>query len=301
MKIAIMGAGAVGCYFGALLHRAGHEVVLVGRPALVKAVHIQGLRLEMQGFDDYLPLRASTEASAVAGAGLVLCCVKSGATEAAGAQMAPHLAPGASVLSLQNGVDNAARLSAVLGREAIPAAVYVAVEMAAPGHVRHHGRGELVIGPSAGSEALAQTLAAARIPTQISPRVADALWTKLVVNCAYNALSALTQLPYGQLAQSPGIVASMRDIHDECAAVAQALGIVLPETLWDEVMAIAANMAGQRSSTAQDVARGKPSEIDHINGHIVREGERLGIPTPVNRVLHALVKLHDRETTARRR
>ncbi len=295
MKIAVMGAGAVGCYYGARLFQAGHEVVLIGRGALVEAVRAHGLRLQMDGFDGSLPMPAARDAEAARGAEVVLFCVKSGDTEAAGRALAPVLAPGSTVLSLQNGVANPARLAAVLpGRQVLPAVVYVAAEMAGAGHVRHHGRGELVIGPSPSSQALAEDFTAAGVPTRVSAHVADALWTKLVINCAYNALSALTQLPYGELVRGEGIVASMREAVAECEAVAQARGIALPATMWDDVLAISRSMAGQRSSTAQDVARGKPSEIDHINGHVVREGEALGIPTPVNRLLHALVKLRDR-------
>lgn len=294
MKIAVMGAGAVGCYYGARLFQAGHEVVLIGRDALVDAVRAHGLHLQMDGFDGFLPLQASRHAEAVRGADVVLFCVKSGDTDAAGREIAPFLADGCTVLSLQNGVDNAERLSTVLaGQPVLPAVVYVAAEMAGAGHVRHHGRGELVIGPSPASEPLAEAFSASGVPTRVSPRVADALWAKLVINCAYNALSALTQLPYGELVRGEGVLAAMGDVVAECQAVATASGIALPATMWDDVLAISRSMAGQRSSTAQDVARGKPSEIDYINGHIVRTGEALGIPVPANRLLHALVKLRD--------
>ncbi len=114
MRIAVMGAGAVGCYFGALLHRAGHEVVLIGREGLVEAVRARGLRLQAQDFDGWLPLAADTSPSAVSHAGLVLFCVKSGDTESAGAAMAPFLAPDCIVLNMQNGVDNAVRPVEVL-------------------------------------------------------------------------------------------------------------------------------------------------------------------------------------------
>jgi 2-dehydropantoate 2-reductase len=293
MRIAVMGAGAVGCYFGALLHRAGHEVVLIGRKALVEAVHAHGLRLQAQGFDGLLPLQADTAPAAVAGANLVLFCVKSGDTASAGAAMAPFLAPGCTVLNMQNGVDNAARLSQVLARETVPVAVYVAVGMAVPGHVVHYGRCELVLGPMAGSEAAAALLNAAGIPSTVTPLVHDALWTKLAINCAYNALSALTQLPYGELVKQPGIAATMHDVVEECRAVARAVGVSLPDSIHADTQAISRTMAGQISSTARDVARGRRSEIDFINGYVVREGERLGIATPLNRLLHGLVRVKD--------
>lgn len=291
MHIAVMGAGAVGCYYAALLARAGHQVTLIGRPALVEAVRAAGLQLESAAFTGRVEVAASTDPAAAGDAELVLFCVKSGDTETAGAQLAPHLAAAAQVLSLQNGVDNAARLARVLGRAVIPAVVYVATEMAAPGQVRHHGRGELVIGPSASSAALATLLGQAGIPTTVSDTVLEALWSKLVINCAYNALSAIGQIPYGALVGADGARQVMRDAFDECLAVARAQGVLLPEALWDATMAISVNMAGQRSSTAQDLARGKPSEIDHLNGSIVRLGAASGIATPVNRSLWCAVKL----------
>src|SRR5215207_3665507 len=113
LKVAVMGAGAVGCYYGGMLARAGHEVVLIGRPQHVEAIERNGLRMETKAFDERVRLAASTEASAVRGADLVLFCVKSTDTEAAGAQISPHLTPGALVLTLQNGVDNADRLRTV--------------------------------------------------------------------------------------------------------------------------------------------------------------------------------------------
>lgn len=294
MKVAVMGAGAVGCYYGGMLARAGHDVVLIARPQHVEAIARDGLRLETQQFDERVGaphLTASVDAAAVEGAQLVLFCVKSTDTESAGAAIAPHLAADALVLTLQNGVDNAGRLRGAIAHEVAAAVVYVATEMAGPGHVRHHGRGELVIEPSAQSEAVAQTLIAAGVPTEISANVRGALWAKLILNCAYNALSAISQLPYGRLVEGEGVRASMRDVVAECVAVAQADGVSLPPDIDAAVRRIAETMPGQYSSTAQDVARGKRSEIDHLNGYVVRRGEALGVATPANRLLHTLVRL----------
>lgn len=291
MKIAVMGAGAVGCFFGALLAKAGHEVVLIGRPAHVEAVRAGGLRLEWVDAEETIVLGASTEAQAVAGAGLVLVCVKSGDTEEAGRLMAPHLAPGAVLVSLQNGVGNAQRLGALLGRHVIPAAVYVAVDMAGPGHVRHRGRGELVIGAGEGAEALTALLRGAEIPTALSAEVESVLWTKLVLNCAYNALSAITLQPYGVLVAADGAERLIRTILAECEAVASACGIHLPEGQAERVLAAAHAMAEQISSTAQDMIRGRPTEIEYLNGHIVRQGQAHGVPTPLNQALTTIVKI----------
>ncbi len=292
LKIAVMGAGAVGCYYGGLLARAGHTVVLIARPLHVAAVSQHGLRLQTTTFDTHVPLAASSEPAAVAGADVVLFCVKSTDTEGAGALIRPHLAANALVLCLQNGVDNADRLRGVLPDHAVAAAVvYVATEMAGPGHVQHHGRGELVLEPSAYSGALAQAFIAAGVPTEVSANVRGALWAKLILNCAYNAVSAITQLPYGQTVPGEGIQDLMRDVVAECLAVANAEGVQVPGDVDAAIRKIADTMRSQYSSTAQDLARGKRTEIDYLNGLIVKRGTALGVATPANRVLWALVKL----------
>lgn len=292
LKVAVMGAGAVGCYFGGMLARAGNEVTFIARPQHVEAIARDGLRMETRTFHEYVRARAVGEPSGVSEADVVLFCVKSMDTESAGRQLRPYLRPDALVLCLQNGVDNADRLRAVLpDHEVAAAVVYVATEMAGPGHLKHHGRGELVIEPSFASESVAQALVAAGVPTEISSNVRGALWLKLILNCAYNAVSAIAQRPYGENVQSEGIWDVMRDVVDECLAVAKADGIQMPADAHVANRKLVETMPSQYSSTAQDLARGKPTEIDYLNGYIVRRGEALGVATPANRVLWALVKL----------
>ncbi len=298
LRVAVMGAGAVGCYFGGMLARAGHDVVLIGRPEHVRAIEAHGLRLQTRAFDEQVRLRASTDAAAVRGAGLVLCCVKSGDTEAAAQAMRAHLAPQALLLSLQNGVDNADRLRALLPQPVRAAVVYVATEMAGPGHVRHHGRGELVVEPGPGGDAWAQALRAAGIPVEISADVRQALWVKLILNCAYNAISAIGQVPYGRMVAVEGVAETMQQVVRECVAVACAEGVAVPADIEATVRGLAGSMPQQRSSTAQDLARGKPSEIEHLNGYVLRRGQAHGVPTPANQVLLTLVRLLERERSA---
>ena len=294
-----MGAGAVGCYFGGMLARAGHGVTLIARPQHVEAIERDGLHMEARTFDEHVRLKASSDPGAVRDADLVLFCVKSTDTESAGAQIRPHLRPDALVLCLQNGVDNADRLRKVLPEQAVSAAVvYVATEMAGPGHLKHHGRGELVIEPTAASRRAAQALIDCGVPTDVSDNVRGALWLKLVLNCAYNAISAIAQQPYGEAVKGPGITDVVRDVIDECIAVATAEGMDLPGDVHGAGTKLIATIPAQYSSTAQDIARGKPTEIDYLNGHIVKRGEALGVPTPANRVLWALVKLMEKKPVA---
>jgi 2-dehydropantoate 2-reductase len=297
-RVAVLGAGAVGCFYGAMLARAGHRVTLIGRPAHVEAIREGGLRFESKEFDARIRLDASTQPDAVRGARLVLVCVKSSDSERAAAEIAPFLERDAIVANLQNGVDNAERIEAVIKRPVIPAVVYVATEMAGPGHLKHHGRGELVIGaleaapvPQADLERVQRWFADAGVKVTISDNVAGELWGKLVVNCAYNAISAISQLPYGRMIGGAGVREVMRDVVAETLAVARASGVRTTPELPDNVYRIAEWMPTQYSSTAQDLQRGRPTEIDHLNGFVVRRGEALGVPVPANRVLFALVKL----------
>lgn len=295
-----MGAGAVGCYYGGMLSRAGHQVMLIGRPQHVEAIRQHGLLMDTTDFRAHVPVRASTEVSDIQGASLVLCCIKSNDTENAAAMMAPIVGNDTIVLSLQNGVDNAKRLHAQLLRTVYPAVVYVAVEMVGPGHLKHHGRGELVVGPSAMSAEMLADFLEAGVPVHVSENVVGELWAKLILNCAYNAISAITKLPYGILFENEGARDLMRTVVNECLAVAQRESITLPGDSWQGVERIAATMSGQLSSTAQDLMRGRHSEIDHLNGYIVRRGRSLAIDTPANQALYSVVKLLEGAFTADR-
>src|SRR5215831_15591297 len=304
-NVAVMGAGAVGCYFGAMLARAGARVQLIGRRALADAVARDGLQFEGIDFNGRVALSATTDPAGVAGAGLVLFSVKSTDTETAAQAIAPHLAPGAVVLSLQNGVDNVERLRARIAQVVVPAVVYVAAEVPAPGVVRHHGRGDLVIGEFGrrqGSDALiaglAAYLAGANIPTRISDNVEGELWWKLTLNCAYNAVSALGRSRYGPMMAMPQLRRVMAEAVGEIIALAGAKGvrIAMPDPV-EAVLRFGDSMPDAVSSTAQDIGRGRPTEIDYLNGYVVRECEARGLPAPTNRTLHALVKLLERAPT----
>ncbi|WP_291866951.1 2-dehydropantoate 2-reductase [Bradyrhizobium sp.] len=294
MQVAVIGAGAVGCYYGGLLLRAGHAVTFIGRQPHVDAINADGLLLDMQGFRGHLPAKAATEASSLAPPDLVLFCVKSADTEQAGRSLAERLRTDTLVLSLQNGVDNAQRLQAVTGHPVIPAVVYVGSEMAGPGHIRHHGGGDLVIGASSASEALARTLTAAGIRTAIADDIETTQWTKLITNCAFNALSAVAGIAYGPMMQVEGAEDVIASAIEEAATVARACGVAMPQDLAAQILKIPAAMPNQMSSTAQDLLRGKPSEIDFLNGHVVRKGAELGIPVPTNHALQVMVKLAER-------
>jgi 2-dehydropantoate 2-reductase len=226
--------------------------------------------------------------------------VKSADTEEAGRLLAGRLRPETSVLSLQNGVDNPQRFRAVTGHPVIPVVVYVGSEMAGPGHVKHHGGGALVIGASPESQTLAEALKAAEIQTTIADDIESIQWSKLATNCAYNALSAVAGISYGPMSQVEGTKDVVASAVQEVLMVARACGVSMPKDLMEQILKIPAAMPNQMSSTAQDLARGKPTEIDFLNGYVVRKGAELGIPTPTNRALQVMVKLAERSNAAPR-
>lgn len=301
--IAVVGAGAVGSFYGAMLARAGHKVTLIGRPAHAEAIQRDGLKLDLAAAPatEIVHMDASTDLSSLQTADLVLFCVKSTDSASVARQMAPHLAPHALIMSLQNGVENAALIAQQVPHAVIPCVVYVATEMPAPGCVKHHGRGDLVMGtmqtsrlqdPQKTLQELVELFGSAQVPVQISQNVMAELWSKLLINCAFNAISGLAQIQYEKLAALESVRSTQTALVKEVIAVALADGIQLSEPVALEAVAkISVTMGGQKSSTAQDMARSKPSEIDHLNGFIVRRGQALGVATPVNQALFALVKL----------
>jgi len=291
-----VGAGAVGGYFGGLLARAGASVVMIGRETFVEAVQKNGLFLDTLQFQENVRVEASTELSAVRGAEVVMFCVKTTDNASTARALAPLLAPGAIVLSMQNGVANAEQIRAA-GVEAIPSVVYVAASVPEPGRVKHVGRGDLVVGPENGTtRSIAALFSRAGVPCRISENIQGELWTKLIWNCALNAVSALGRAKYGQIAASSDALKVVETAVYEVLAVARAAGVHLPgledpKAALAGALKIATQMAEAVSSTGQDLNRGKRTEIDSLNGYIARRGAELGVPTPVNHALYALVKL----------
>jgi len=303
-RIAVVGAGAVGGYFGGMLARAGAPVMMIGRAAFVEAVKKNGLFLDTVQFKESVRVEASTELKDVRGAEMVLFCVKTTDNAATASALAPLVAPGALVVSMQNGVDNAEQIRAASGTDALSAVVYVAASVPEPGRVKHVGRGDLVVGPrSAQSERFAATFERAGVGCRISDNIAGELWTKLTWNCALNAISALGRAKYGQIAASPDARKLVETAVYEVLAVAKAANIH-PPGFEDPQVAIAGSfkiatqMAEALSSTAQDMNRGKRTEIDSLNGYISRRGVEFGVPTPVNHALYTLVKLAEATSTS---
>jgi len=260
-RIAVVGAGAVGGYFGGMFVRAGAPTVFIGRKGFADAVNANGLVLDKSHGQERIAARATTEMSAVRDCSLILFCVKANDTQYTANQMAPFLRPDATVVCLQNGVDNADQVGAAASVVVLSAAVYVAVSMPEPGRVKHLARGDLIIGPpSEKTTEVANLFVSAGISCRISDNIEGELWLKLLCNCALNAISALGHARYGQIAQNSDAKLLMQHIIDEVLAVAHGGGVVLPgirdrESGMAAALEIATQMPGALSSTAQDLDR----------------------------------------------
>ena len=235
--------------------------MMIGRAAFVEAVKKNGLFLDTLQFKESVRVEASAELKDVRGAEVVLFCVKTTDNAATASALAPLVAPGALVVSMQNGVDNAEQIRAASGIDALSAVVYVAASVPEPGRVKHVGRGDLVVGPQyTQSERFAALFERAHVGCRISDNIDGELWTKLTWNCALNAISALGRAKYGQIAASPDARRVVETAVYEVLAVAKAAGFIhldlrIPKVALAGAFKIATQMAEALSSTAQDMNR----------------------------------------------
>ena len=297
MRVAIFGVGAMGCLFGARLSPHA-DVTLAGHwQEQIAALTTHGLRfVRPDGGEESIPLRATDDIASLGEVALALILVKAAGTARAAQEAAGILAPDGLALTLQNGVGNfdvlAERVG--IGRAALGVTAQGAA-LLGPGVVRYAGPGptHLAARPEIGAqvEKAAALLRQGGFETHIVENLDSLVWGKLVINAGINALTAILRVPNGALLESEWARGLMRAAALEAAAVAAASGVALPYS--DPVARVeeVARMTGpNRSSMLQDVLRGAPTEIGAINGAVVRAGERLGVPTPVNWTLHHLVK-----------
>ena len=299
-KIYVLGAGAVGCYFGGMLARGHHDVTFIARPERTAALNESGLEMDCKAFHETVQVKASADPSILSDADLVLLSVKSLDTERMLAEVKSILPSKAVILSLQNGVANIDLASKIIANPIYAAVVYVAAEMIGPRTMKHHGRGELLIGnlgqgTSVGDQNLKEItrlFEEAGVPCSLAPQIKRDMWLKFMVNCSFNAISGIGQIPYGEMMKSPGIVKLIEEITKEFLVIAahEKVDISMSEALAVN-KSIATTMLTQVSSTAQDLARGKMTEINFLNGYIVELGKRYKVATPYNESVYALVKM----------
>jgi 2-dehydropantoate 2-reductase len=299
-KIYVLGAGAVGCFFGGMLARSNKDTTLIARPERANAISADGLEMQCQKFQEIVSINVSHDLSALTDADLVLLCVKSPDTENTMKQVSSIIPKEAVILSLQNGVANVEIASSITNNPVYPAVVYVACGMHGQRVLKHHGRGELLVGSiNAISPHELESLReictlfeSADVPCKVAPNILRDMWLKFLVNCSYNGISGIGQIAYGDMVRMPEIVQLIEGITKEFLAVASRKGIQISlaeATHANEL--IAKTMATQISSTAQDLKRYKKTEIDYLNGYIVELGKHFGMETPFNSSIYTMVKM----------
>lgn len=297
MMITIIGIGAMGCLFGAYLSRAAPVTLLGHWPAQITALRQDGLRLiGMDGSESHHRLSVVTTPAATPPADLVLVLVKSYQTAHIAPLAAQLLSPTGIVVTLQNGLNNLAQLTAVLGSErVISGSTAQGATLIEPGLVRHAGNGPTYLAKTTETavrvQQLTHLLQKAGLETDLIEDTNSLIWGKLAINAAINPLGALLNVPNGYLVQNATARKFMVAAAREAAAVAQGLGIKLPYAdAATQAIAVAQATANNYASMSQDLQRGRPTEIEAICGPIVQHGQQLGIPTPVNGRLLTLIK-----------
>ena len=307
MRILMMGSGGVGCYYGALLARAGEDVTFVARGANLAALRERGPRVQsVLGDFTVPPVRAMEDPGSLGPMDLILFCVKAYDTETAAPLVRRNVGPRTAVISLQNGVEKEGQLARALGEGAVMGGVaYLFATRVAPGVVEHRGGprkvafGELAGGDSERGRRIEATLKGAGIDAEFSRDVRVLIWDKFMTICATAGATSLTRLPINEILACPPGRALLEGLMAEVHRLALAQGIPLPEDAPAVRLAYLEKLEkGARTSLYHDLVAGRRMELDFIHGTAVRLGRRLGIPTPLCFAAYAALKPHDDRATA---
>ena len=310
MRVAVIGSGGVGGFVGGRLAKAGHEVAFLARGEHLRALQTRGLRVQSTDGDFDLPSVSATDRPGELGpADLFLFTVKTYDTEAAAAPLKPLLQPGATVLTLQNGIDNHERIDGVLGAGvALPGTIRIETAIAEPGLIAHTSQGHIIrfgelSGPGAPRSERVERLRAAFEEAGLTAAVpADMrveLWDKFLFIVPFSALTTLARAPIGEILASPALTASLSDLLAEAAAVAKAEGVDFGADVVEQRLRWMRRLHPEfKSSMQRDLERGKPLEHEALAGAVVRLGARHGIPTPVTACVNAVLALEDRRARA---
>jgi 2-dehydropantoate 2-reductase len=297
MRILIVGAGALGGFYGGLLARSGADVTFLARGATLDRLRASGLTVESKQFGSFtLPVSTAASVEELDTPDLVFFSVKAYDLEETARTIAPLVGEGTTVLAVQNGIDHPQRLAAILGEgRVVPGVVYVSTTVSSPGSVVHvGGPGLLQIGEIAPRvddriAAIGAMFSATGVPVEVSPDIWPKLWTKFAAICAMSGVSALTRLTLRQIFDEPETRRLYHDVMDEVTRVALAAGAAIPDDTADRLMTMLDQMPAlpERGSMAYDLMAGRRLEVGTLNGTVVRIGEERGVPTPLNRVIYA--------------
>jgi 2-dehydropantoate 2-reductase len=298
MKILVMGAGGVGAYFGARLQQAGEDVIFCARGENLRAMREHGLEITSIRGNLKINVTVTADPRQFAPYDLILFCVKVYDTEAAAAAITGCLAPGGAIMTLQNGVENEARLAEAFGAGAVMGGNgRIGVELVAPGKIVHRTTGTIEFGELDGritprAESIAQAMRRAGIFGDLSTNIRASRWDKLMWNAAFNTVTTLTHRTVGEVLDDPESSALVRHLMEEVRAAAAADGVELSVDRVDQLMAHSnKNLRPVRTSTLQDLQRGKPLEVEALIGVVVRTAREHNLKAPISETIYALMRL----------
>jgi len=299
MKIAVMGAGGVGGYYGGLLLRAGHDTAFIARGAHLKALREKGLVVKSV-FGDFSvsPVQATHDPTEVGLADLVIVATKTYHTDEAAVAIRPMIGPNTSVVSFQNGIDAVERIGAVIGKDhMLGGATWLSAAIEAPGIIGQYSRfRRIVLGELDGritprAEAVADAFRATPATVELVNNIEQVLWTKFVFISAISALGSLTRVTLGAFRQVPGARALLMDAISEASAVARAKGVSLENDIAEKTLAFIDSAAPDiKPSMQRDIEAGRLSELGSVIGVVVELGRELGVPTPFMRFTYAVLE-----------
>jgi 2-dehydropantoate 2-reductase len=297
MRVAVVGPGGVGGYFGACLARSGDEVTMIGRGAHLAAIREHGLTIRTPEEEFRVDVAAEDDPSRVGPVDAVLFCVKSYDTDSAAARLSPLLAADTAVLSLQNGVDNEDRIAAALGRDhVLGGAAFLFASITEPGTVTASGPRRIVFGELDGvrrprTERLLEAFRTAGVDAEITDSVDVALWSKYAFLCALAGATAAIRLPIGEIRASPAASELLRGVLEEVCRVGRAVGVALPDDLVERHLAFAAGLeAGAFSSLHHDLVTGHRMELAALHGTVLRLARGHDVDTPWTRTVYAVLE-----------
>ena len=299
MRIAVMGTGGTGGYFGGLLARAGEEVTFIARGAHLEAIRKNGLAIKSVLAGDFtFSATATDNPEDIGPVDFVLFCVKAYHNAVSADLIRPLIGPQTIVLSVQNGIDNEQQIGKVIGPEHIVGCIaYVSSTVESPGVIAQTaGPGKIIFGEMAGgasprTEALKDTLQRAGITAELHPDIQTALWQKFMAICGVNGVTALTRLPMGEIMVCEETRNLLKGTMEEVEAVARPSGANLPAGCVQQSIDFFGSLeASMRGSMYYDLAAGRRLELEVLNGTVVRLGDEHGIPTPINFAIYAALK-----------
>lgn len=304
MRVAVMGAGAVGGYFGGRLAAAGQEVAFIARGKHLEAMKKQGLQVKSPKGDLSIRSLFTSDPREVGPVDLILFCVKSYDTEEAAKRLAPMMGDETIILSLQNGVDNPERIAAVWGRgRTRPGVVFLGARVSMPGMVEHSASGQIVFGELSGegnekSKAIQELFLSAQVPCTLSAEIQRIMWKKLLWNAPICAISCLTRATVKEILESDSLKKLATDCMGEVREAGRAQGVDLNPSDMNEVWELSRNLGNFKPSMLQDLEAGKPLEYEALNGIVVRLLREAGKEAPVNQIFYAALKFLDNKIRA---